>query len=258
MKEMTEALQQVGWPNVKSADPLGLLFDAVFLLFNLWAEPFLHRYVQLGLFSDVSGNAAHPTLGWLIIGAVAAQGVGLYLRRKRASEAAEQNRPWESCFALPLFFILIFHFTLFGIFLVIVGVVSIAPEASGGSFFLCAPIVLFMTWQAIQTTRPQYYGPPAISERIRDGLGTLLLIFSGIVLTSVAWSGLITNNVMQGNFSHDSVGDKVGYTLVLLLFFGTYYLPARLAFLMSDFNKWSGWLRYGIVFLPLAKKIWLG
>ncbi|WP_428661122.1 hypothetical protein [Runella sp.] len=241
-----------------SANPLGILFDAVFLAFNFLAEPLLHRYLLDRLFADTAANKPDLMVGALVLGAIVAQGLGLYLRRKRAAEAVQNNRLWDSWFALPIFFILIFHFALFGIFLVIVGVVSIDPDAKGWEFLLCVPVVLFMTWWAIQNTRPDHYRKPSLQDRVEDGFGTLLLIFSGIVLTTIAWSGLITNNVLQGTFAEDSIGDKVSYTLLLLLFFGMYYLPARLSFLVCDFNKPQTWLRYGLVFLPLARKIWFG
>ncbi len=243
---------------LRNTDPFGLLFDLTFLLFGVLLEPVLKKYLTIRLFSNEPIAQSDVALGLIIMGAVAAQGAGLYLRRKRTAEAVEKNHLWDSWFALPIFFILIFHFTLFGIFLMIVGMTSLHPDVKGWHFLFCAPVVGWMSWWAIKNTRPQFYGKPSPADRISDWIGTVLLIFSGIVLTTIAWSGLITAQVLSGTYTDASFGDKISYTLLLLLFFGMYYLPARLSFLVCDFNKPQTWLRYGLVFLPLAQKIWLG
>ncbi|MFN8356055.1 MAG: hypothetical protein U0Y10_16485 [Spirosomataceae bacterium] len=237
-------------------DPSAFLFDFSFLIIGFWIEPIVKNFLTHHLFSNETTASADANLGVLVLTAMIAQGVGLYLRRKRMAYSVAQQKIWDTWFAMPLFFILIAHFTLYGIILNIIAVVSFNPEANGFWFLATLPIVVFTTWMAIKATFTTDFTPPTQAEHYFDWLGTFLLIFSGIVLVGAIWEGLFTANIGQNSFKEDSFGDKIGETLVLLLFFIMFYLPARLSFLICDFNNWRSWLRYLLVFLPLMKSIW--
>lgn len=238
---------------LKTADPSALLFDFVFFAFGFVMEPFLNHYFKNHLNNTASSN--QPVFGLIILIAVLAQALGLYLRRHKTAHAVSQLNLWGSWVAIPMFFILIAHLSLFCIFLIIISISSFWADSSA-SIWVSAVSFIGMVWVLFLSVRPKQ-NPQYLTNFKTDMGATLLLIFSGTVLTAILWNSLITANIINGDFSEESIEGKVGITLILLLFFGMYYLPARLSFLLCDFTKQQTWLRYALVFLPLMQKVWL-
>lgn len=239
----------------KIADPFALLFDLVFFVFGFVIEPILNRYFGHHVLSKTTSPGDETVFGLIVLGAIVAQALGLYLRRYKTANAVNQLNLWGSWFALPMFFILIAHVSLFCIFLVIIGTSSF-QMADTVSISISLVAFVAMVWILVLSVRSKHE-PSYTIDFGTELASTLLLIFSGTVLTSLLWGGLLTANIINGDFSTEPIEGKVGITLILLLFFGMYYLPARLSFLLCDFNKRQTWLRYAFVFLPLMQKVWL-
>ena len=239
----------------KIADPFALLFDLVFFVFGFVIEPILNRYFGHHVLSKTTSPGDETVFGLIVLGAIVAQALGLYLRRYKTANAVGQLNLWGSWFALPMFFILIAHISLFCIFLVIIGTSSF-QMADTISISISLIAFVAMVWILVLSVRSKH-SPSYTIDFGTELASTLLLIFSGTVLTSMLWGGLLTANIINGDFSAEPIEGKVGITLILLLFFGMYYLPARLSFLLCDFNKRQTWLRYAFVFLPLMQKVWL-
>ena len=248
---------------------LSLLYDFLFLLFIILLEPRLEQFIRMHAYDASQESTTHidKSFGILLVSAAYAQFAGaLFLGRSISAILSNPSRDGtgNGGFAGAIFLI-VMHFTLFGVMMVFDGLKYIFGDLFSGSIWVNIPVgiltflaVILPTAAIIAVSFPK--SGKIVFQPVKDSFfqiaGTLLIFFSACVATTLFWT-LLVADVASALHSESFLAN----IFVVILFFFAFlllYLPPRYVLLITDYRSRFTWLRIGIIFLPFAYEVFTG
>lgn len=238
----------------------GAVFDFLMMGLFFFVGPLIRNFLEKEVWHpDKDMQHLSWKVGVLYISTSFAQAIGFWLKRKRVAYIIDNSRGGSTGtgFFIGAVFITIMHFSIFGFLMMNDGFNYLFKHIPWWLTIIKIIAIFIPTTVAIIVSVDVYKSKVPVKltvvDEIRDIVGTLLLAFSCLVVTSLFWD-LISG--LGAELHSTSIISNIFISLLFAATFLLFYLPPRWCFLLTDYQYRMTWIRIWIVFLPFLKDLW--
>ncbi|MEQ9364786.1 MAG: hypothetical protein RIF32_11105 [Leptospirales bacterium] len=251
----------------------GSLYDLV-----VFAGAFVLPWLMQPLGDGIQGLIARSDSfeGLLMLSALLLQIPGALLKRKAllARVAVDSRRRERALVSEGLIAWLLFLYWLFMTYIALSAVKALTDWSSGpgmGTVFGLATIVTaivgYSAWlpaarELARTAPGDREGASGLRFIRREYVADALLMIAALIVMYAIWQPFAAEIMSgQGHIRREasgSIGGTIAYTIVVALPFAMFYIAPRLLFFIEDARDRGTWIRFGIIYLFAAWRMFFG